>query len=87
MLSSFYIVWVQGSYGPWLRERALAPQPFWPYLRGKFILSNDHVLVRIGLCGAIVELAPKSNMTPGPWSCEQSIELFTFMHTSTQSWH
>ena len=59
VLSTLHIVLVRGSFGPWLRERALAPRPFWPNFRGVDILSNDHVMVRIELRGAIVELATK----------------------------
>ena len=62
VLSTFDIALVQGPYGFWLREGALAPWPFWPYFRGKVVFSRDHVLVRIELRGAIVELAPKTEM-------------------------
>ena len=63
MLSTFHIALIQGPYGPWLQERALAPQPFLPNFTGKVLFSKSHVLVRIELLGAIVELAPQSKMT------------------------
>ena len=49
------------------------------------VFSNNHVLVRIELRGAIVQLAPKSKMASGLWSCEHCVKSFTFMLTSTQS--
>ena len=57
----------------------------WPSFRGKLVFSSDHFLVRIYLRRTIVELARKSKMTSGYWSCEHHSELFTFMLTSTQS--
>ena len=63
MLSTFHIAFVQGSYVSLHRQRALAPRPFWPNFRGKVVFAKSHVLVRIELRGAIVELAPKSKMT------------------------
>ena len=46
---------------------------------------NDHALVHIELRGAIVELAPKSNMASGVWSCDHYVKLLMFMLTNTQS--
>ena len=56
---------VRGSYGPWIRERALASWSFWPHFRGKVVLFSDQALVCIELLGAIVELAPKSKACLG----------------------
>ena len=53
--------------------------------RRKVVFLSDHVLVRIELRGAIVELAPKSKMALAFWSCEYCVKLFTFMLISTQS--
>ena len=85
VLSTFYIAFVQGSYGSWLRERALAPQPFWLNFRAKVVFAKSHVLIRIELPGAIVELARKSKMAWGSLSSEHYVKFFTFMLTSTQS--
>ena len=85
LLSTFYIALIRCSYRRWLQECALVPRPFWPNFRGKVVLSNDHVLVRIELRGAIVELAPKSKVAPGYWSCEHYVKFLTFIVTSTQS--
>ena len=51
---------VRGSYGPWIRERALVPWSLWPHFRGKVVLFSDQALVSIELLGAIVESALKS---------------------------
>ena len=69
----------------WICELALVPGAFWPNFRGRVVSSNDHVLVRIELRGAIIELAPKSKMASGCWSCEHHVKLFKFMLTHTQS--
>ena len=58
VLSTLDIALLQGPYGPWLREQALAPRPFRPNFRGKVVFSKSHAFVRIELRGAIVELAP-----------------------------
>ena len=82
---TYHAALFRGSYHRWLRKRALVPRLFWPNFRGKVVFSNDHVFIRIELRGAIVEIAPKSNITPGYWSCEHHSKFFTFMLTSTQS--
>ena len=46
---------------------------------------ENRVLVRIELRGAIVELARKSKITSGFWSCEHCVRLLTFMLTRPQS--
>ena len=58
VVSTLYLAFVQGPTRSWLWERALAPRPFWPHFRGKFVFSSDYVFVRIELCAAIVEFAP-----------------------------
>ena len=79
MLSTFHIALIRGSYVSWRREGASAPRPFWPNFGGKVVLSSDHVLVRIELHEAIVELDPKSKMSQGYWSSEHNVKLFMFM--------
>ena len=59
------IALVRGSIYAWLGERALVKWPFWPNFRGKVVFSNHHVLVRIELRGANVELVPNLKMTFG----------------------
>ena len=51
---------------------------FWPNLRGKIVLSNDHVLVRIELPGAIVELAP------WPRAIRLVSVILSFLHSCSQ---
>ena len=46
---------------------------------------ENRVLVRIELRGAIVELARKTKMTSGFWSCEHCVRSLTFMLTRPQS--
>ena len=46
---------------------------------------ENRVLVRIELRGAIVELARKTKMASGFWSCEHCIRSLTFMLTRPQS--
>ena len=46
---------------------------------------ENGVLVRIKLRGAIVELARKTKMAWGFWSCEHCVRLLTFMLTRPQS--
>ena len=46
---------------------------------------EKRVLVRIELREAIVELARKTKMTYGFWSCEHCVRLLTFMLTRPQS--
>ena len=58
---------------------------FGPIFIGKVVLSSHHALVRVKLCGAIVELALKLKMTQGYWSCGHYVTLFIFMLTITQS--
>ena len=46
---------------------------------------ENRVLVRIELRGAIVELARKTKMASGFWSCEHCVRSLTFMLTRPQS--
>ena len=46
---------------------------------------ENRVLVRIELRGAIVELARKTKMAWGFWSCEHCVRFLTFMLTRPQS--
>ena len=62
VLSTFHIALMQDPYGPWPRERALAPRALRQNFRGKVAFPKSHVLVHIELRGAIVELAQKSKM-------------------------
>ena len=48
------------------------------------MFSNDLVLLRFELPGAIMELAPKSIMSSGFCACEHVVKLFTFILTCTQ---
>ena len=63
---------------------SLGAAAIWRGFRAKVVLPNYHVLVRIELQGAIVELAPKSEMTKSYRSCEHYVKFFKFMLTSTQ---
>ena len=46
---------------------------------------ENRVLVRIELCEAIVELARKTKMASGFWSCEHCVRSLTFMLTRPES--
>ena len=70
---------------PLASRTSLGATAIWRNLRGKVVSSNDHVLVRIELHGAFVELAFKQKISSGSWSCQHYAKLFTFMLTSTQS--
>ena len=72
LLRRFHIGLDRGSTRCWLSERVLAPWQFSPHFTGQVTYSNEHVLVRIEMRGAIVELAPKFKMALGFWSCCQT---------------
>ena len=56
-------------------KTSLSPSAIWPKFGQKVVFLAGHVLVCIDLHGAILELAPKLQMSPRFWSCEHCVNL------------